>query len=59
MYVRNCEKDLSIDRYKARFGARGFSRRREKTMMIACSSNQTYLYLSHYISCRWVGVYIR
>jgi hypothetical protein len=27
MYVRNCEKDLSIDRYKARLRARGFSQK--------------------------------
>jgi hypothetical protein len=28
----------------------GSPRRREKTVMITCSSNQIYLYLSHYIS---------
>jgi hypothetical protein len=27
MYVKNCEKDLSIDRYKARLGAKGFSQK--------------------------------
>jgi hypothetical protein len=27
MYVRNCEKDLSIDRYKVRLMARGFSQK--------------------------------
>ena len=32
----------------ARFRIRGSPRRREKTM-IDCSSNQTYLYMSHYI----------
>jgi hypothetical protein len=27
MYVRNCEKDLSIERYKERLKARGFSQK--------------------------------
>jgi hypothetical protein len=27
MYVRNCEKDLSIERYKARLKARRFSQK--------------------------------
>jgi hypothetical protein len=31
-------------------GLEGYPIRREKTMMTTCSSNQIYLYLSHYIS---------
>jgi hypothetical protein len=27
MYVRNCENDLRIDRYKAKLMARGFSQK--------------------------------
>jgi hypothetical protein len=34
----------------------GYPRRREKTMIKACSSNQIYLYLSHYISCSIHGL---
>jgi hypothetical protein len=37
-------------------GLEGSPRRRKKTMMIACSSNQIYIYLSHYISCSIHGL---
>jgi hypothetical protein len=37
-------------------GLEGSPKKREKTMMIACSSNWTYLYLSHYISCSIHGL---
>jgi hypothetical protein len=38
----------------ARSRTKGSPRWREKSMMIACSSNQTYL--SHYISCNIHGL---
>jgi hypothetical protein len=37
-------------------GLEGSPRRREKTMMTSCSSNQIYFYLSHYISCSIHGL---
>ena len=44
-----------VNRSIARSRTKGSPRWREKTLMIACSSNQTYLYLSHYISCNIHG----
>jgi hypothetical protein len=37
-------------------GLEGSPKRREKTMMTTCSSNQIYLYLIHYIFCSIHGL---
>jgi hypothetical protein len=61
MYVRNYEKDLSIDRYKARLRARGFSQKEgedydDSLFQYPDIPLPKPLYLLQY---PWVGVYIR
>jgi hypothetical protein len=58
MYVRNCEKYLSIDRYKEKLRARGFSQKEGEDYddrLIDIPLPEP-LYLLQY---PWVGFYIK